>query len=241
MNPTALRSSLLALPVLLAASGCATLEDFTLKQSLEPQLTELQGLRAGLEEDWAGIGALVSSVEQQVATFAASPIDASAFDTPAIRNAIVEAFDAGLQEGSPMTGAMDANEELEAALAGAEDETRSSVGEFYAKSSALYDTLQVSLPAAIQSSLKNAAAAGVTAAQAKLLAEKKIAAGEQNPLMTEADQAALEEEQRALDREAESLEQLTEKIAVEAQGYSGRLSAAYAKFQAQVASLQTEE
>jgi len=222
MASSSLVRPLLALSLAAGLSACA---DLTIKQDLDPQLSEVQAIRADLEAAWNGVGKLVTDTESQLQAFTSQPIAPEVSESPEAVDAIVEAMDAKLAEGE-LPSSAEASAPLDEKLGTVSDETRAWADGYVSSGLALLSQLKNGLPTLIQSGAKQAASAAVEIARIRTVSQNKRAVARDNPLMTDEDRAELEAEYAALESEADQLDALAERIGREAQDYGARVRTA---------------
>ncbi len=226
----------LLVPVLsaLAFASCANL---TLKQSLDPQLGEVQGLRSGLESRWSALEGLLSNVENDVRAFASHPIDAEALESERLVAAMTEAFDSNMVEGDAIGASMEAGLEIGEGVEGVSSESLAWANSLTESGARIMQQLYVAIPGEISAAVQEAGTAALRVGALEKVGESKLKAARGNPLMTDDDVAALEAQNVALGSELSQLEQFSEKVTVDAQGFQQRLANALQEFNAQVAKI----
>jgi hypothetical protein len=235
MRPSFLHASAVLAAIALPLASCANL---TLKPRLTPQVQSIKGLHADLEAEWTGIGDLLTSVEGQVAAFAALPIDREALSSPLIIDAIVNVFDEGVLAGDAASGTLAAGEQLAEGLKGVDAATRETIEAFVDTGRSIRNQLRGDLPSAIESGLREAAMATAAVAETQLIAEEKLSFARKHPLMTDADQQSLKLEYATLQQELKQLTAFTDRVSLEAENYNSRLASAFDQFNEQWAAIE---
>lgn len=230
LTPRLAPLSILATTVLMLSS-CAEL---TIKQDLDPQLTEIQDLQLDLQSEWSDIEALVASIEVDVQEFSAHPLDEDTFDSPEVIDAIVTSVDDQLRDQQVTAAAETAATGADASVSAAGAEVSGLASELLESSASIAARLGDEFPDAITSVVEKAGGAALQLAKVREAAERKLAISRKNPLMTAEDNTALEAEHQELDQRLAEFEAYVDQLSTDADGLRDRVVAASQMFQAKL-------